>query len=201
MAMTSRISHTSVEAHNAYEQSVWWCQVVGFADDPQDPNRPGDEQCMIFSPDGRTRVLFIEVPDDKVVKNRVHFDLSSTDRTRDEEVERLLQLVPPSSPTIATRTAAAGSRWPIRRATSSASCAATPNVRTRTPTWSCDAIATARRQGTCAGSTPTHTVMRISPDQPDSYPGEHPQNSTTEHRRRTSSGVDERRAQIVMSFA
>ena len=79
--MTSRISHTTVDAHNAYEQSVWWCQVLGFGEDPQDPNRPGDEECMIFSPDGRSRVLFIEVPDDKVVKNRLHFDLSPTDRT------------------------------------------------------------------------------------------------------------------------
>jgi Glyoxalase-like domain len=90
--MTSRISHTTVDAHNAYEQSVWWCRVLGFGEDPQDPNRPGDEECMIFSPDGRIRVLFIEVRDDKVVKNRIHFDLSPTDRTRDEEVERLLGL-------------------------------------------------------------------------------------------------------------
>jgi hypothetical protein len=90
--VTSRISHSSIDSHNAYEQSVWWCQVLGFADDPQDPNRPGDEECMIFSADGRTRVLFIEVPDDKVVKNRVHFDVSPTDRTRDEEVERLREL-------------------------------------------------------------------------------------------------------------
>ena len=60
--MTSRISHTSVDAHNAYEQSIWWCQVLGFGEDPRDPNRPGDEECMIFSPDGRNRVLFIEVP-------------------------------------------------------------------------------------------------------------------------------------------
>jgi hypothetical protein len=91
--MTSRISHTTVDAHNAYEQSVWWCRVLGFGEDRQDPNRPGDEECMIFSPDGRSRVLFIEVPnDDKVVKNRIHFDLSPTDRTRDEEVERLLGL-------------------------------------------------------------------------------------------------------------
>jgi hypothetical protein len=37
--------------------------VVGFGEDPQDPNRPGDEECMIFSPEGRSRVLFIEVPE------------------------------------------------------------------------------------------------------------------------------------------
>jgi hypothetical protein len=66
--MTSRISHTTVDAHNAYEQSVWWCRVLGFSEDPQDPNRPGHEECMIFSPDGRSRVLFIEVPEVTSVK-------------------------------------------------------------------------------------------------------------------------------------
>jgi hypothetical protein len=32
------------------------------------------------------------VPEDKVVKNRMHLDLSPVDRSRDEEVERLLAL-------------------------------------------------------------------------------------------------------------
>jgi predicted enzyme related to lactoylglutathione lyase len=45
---------------------------------------------MIFSPDGRGRLLFIDVPEGKTVKNRLHLDLAPTDRTRDEEVERLL---------------------------------------------------------------------------------------------------------------
>jgi hypothetical protein len=34
-------------------------------------------------------VLFIQVPEAKSVKNRIHFDLRPTDRTRDAEVERL----------------------------------------------------------------------------------------------------------------
>jgi predicted enzyme related to lactoylglutathione lyase len=90
--MTSRISHTTVDSRNAYAQSVWWGQVLGFAEDPRDPNLPGHEECMVFSPDGRQRVLFIEVPEGKTVKNRIHFDLSPTDSTRDEEVERLVAL-------------------------------------------------------------------------------------------------------------
>ncbi|EBM0725495.1 VOC family protein, partial [Salmonella enterica subsp. enterica serovar Senftenberg] len=73
-------------------QSVWWGQVLGFSEDPRDPNLPGHEECMIFSPDGRQRVLFIEVPEGKVVKNRLHFDLTPTDGTREEEVERLVAL-------------------------------------------------------------------------------------------------------------
>jgi predicted enzyme related to lactoylglutathione lyase len=88
--MTSRISHTSVDSRSAHAQSVWWRQVLGFTEDPRDPNLPGHAECMIFSPDGRQRVLFIEVPEDKSVKNRLHFDLWPTDRTMDAEVQRLL---------------------------------------------------------------------------------------------------------------
>jgi hypothetical protein len=88
--MASRISHTTVDSHNAHDQSVWWGQVLGFSQDPRDPNLPGHEECMIFSADGRQRVLFIEVPEGKSVKNRLHFDLWPTDRTMNEEVERLL---------------------------------------------------------------------------------------------------------------
>ena len=88
--MTSRIAHTTVDARNAHDQSHWWGEVLGWSQDPEDPNLPGHEECMIFSPDGRQRVLFIEVREDKSVKNRLHLDLTPTDRTRDEEVDRLL---------------------------------------------------------------------------------------------------------------
>ena len=61
--MTAVIPHTTIDAADAYAQSLFWEKVLGFAQDPDDPNEPGHEECMIFSPDGRTRVLFIEVPD------------------------------------------------------------------------------------------------------------------------------------------
>jgi catechol 2,3-dioxygenase-like lactoylglutathione lyase family enzyme len=90
--MTSRISHTTIDSRNAYQQSVWWSQVLDMKEDSQDPNEPGHVECMIFSADGRTRLLFIEVPEAKQVKNRLHFDLRPTDATREQEVERLLGL-------------------------------------------------------------------------------------------------------------
>ncbi|PRY60224.1 hypothetical protein BCF74_10710 [Knoellia remsis] len=88
--MTSRISHTTVDSRDAHAQSVWWAEVLGWSQDPEDPNEPGHEECMIFAPGGRQRLLFIEVPEAKRVKNRIHLDLVPTDRTRDEEVDRLL---------------------------------------------------------------------------------------------------------------
>jgi Glyoxalase-like domain len=90
--MTALISHTTIDSADAYAQSVWWAQVLGFAEDPDDPNLPGHEECMIFSADKRTRVLFIEVPEKKSVKNRIHFDLAPETGTRDEELARLLAL-------------------------------------------------------------------------------------------------------------
>ena len=90
--MTAVISHTTIDATDAYAQSLFWAKVLGFAEDPDDPNEPGHEECMIFSEDGRTRVLFIEVPDKKQVKNRVHFDLVPAEGTRDEEAARLVSI-------------------------------------------------------------------------------------------------------------
>jgi predicted enzyme related to lactoylglutathione lyase len=90
--MTAVISHTTIDATDAYAQSLFWEKVLGFAQDPDDPNEPGHEECMIFSADGGTRVLFIEVPEKKQVKNRVHFDLVPAEGTRDEEAARLVSI-------------------------------------------------------------------------------------------------------------
>ena len=88
--MTSHISHVTVDSRNAYAQSVWWAEVLGMAEDRDDPNKPGHEECLILSVDRRTRVLFIEVPEPKQIKNRLHFDLRPVDLARDQEVERLI---------------------------------------------------------------------------------------------------------------
>jgi hypothetical protein len=88
--MTSYVSHTSVDCANAYELSEWWKQVLGYVDVPDDPNEPGHEECMILHPESGHRLLFIEVPEPKTVKNRIHLDLRPADLTRDQEVERLV---------------------------------------------------------------------------------------------------------------
>lgn len=88
--MTARIAHTSVDCHNAYELSQWWKGVLDYVDVEDDPNLPGHAECMILSRDGDHRLLFIEVPEGKTVKNRIHLDLEPVDGTREEELERLL---------------------------------------------------------------------------------------------------------------
>lgn len=88
--MTSYISHTSVDCGNAYELSEWWKPVLGYVDVEGDPNLPGHEECMILDPETDHRVLFIEVPEAKSGKNRLHFDLRPREGSREEELERLL---------------------------------------------------------------------------------------------------------------
>jgi catechol 2,3-dioxygenase-like lactoylglutathione lyase family enzyme len=90
--MVSRISHTTIDCRDAYALSTFWKQVLGFTDVPDDPNEPGHEECMIIGPGGEPRLLFIEVPEDKQVKNRVHLDLEPTDRDRDDEIARVVAL-------------------------------------------------------------------------------------------------------------
>ena len=87
--MTAFVSHTTVDCRNAYELSEWWKQVLGYVDIEGDPNLPGHEECMIRDPDSGHRLLFIEVPEGKQVKNRIHLDLAPRSGTRDEEVARL----------------------------------------------------------------------------------------------------------------
>jgi hypothetical protein len=39
--MTAVISHTTIDAADAYAQSLFWATVLGYAQDPDDPNEPG----------------------------------------------------------------------------------------------------------------------------------------------------------------
>jgi Glyoxalase-like domain len=88
--MASFISHTSVDCADAYALSTWWREVLDYMQDPDQPDVPGDEECLIMSRDRLHNVLFIEVPETKHVKNRIHFDLRPREGSRDEELERLL---------------------------------------------------------------------------------------------------------------
>jgi predicted enzyme related to lactoylglutathione lyase len=51
---------------------------------------PDGSDAFLANPAGGPNLLFQRVPEPKRVKNRVHLDLGPTDRSRDQEVERLL---------------------------------------------------------------------------------------------------------------
>ena len=87
--MTCFVSHTTVDCANAYELSEWWKALLGYTDVEGDPNEPGHEECMILDPATGHHLLFIEVPEAKAGKNRIHLDLRPRAGTRDAEIERV----------------------------------------------------------------------------------------------------------------
>jgi hypothetical protein len=90
--MTARIRHITFDCADPYVLAVFWSQVTGYQEDPGNPNAPDDPEALLIAPDGELGLLFVPVPEPKTVKNRVHLDLTPTERTRDEEVVRLLSL-------------------------------------------------------------------------------------------------------------
>ncbi len=123
--MSSFVSHTTVDSRDANALSVFWGQLLGYVEDPDDANEPGHEECMISDPHTGHRILFIEVPDTKTVKNRVHFDLRPRTGTRTKRSNASRRSGPLRWQTSAESTdrAPAGLSLPTPRATSSASCA------------------------------------------------------------------------------
>ena len=90
--MTSFVSHTSIDCHDAYALSQWWKQVLGYVDLDDDPNEPGHPECLIRDPGTGHRLLFLEVPDVELPAKRIHLDLAPREGTRDEEIERVRDL-------------------------------------------------------------------------------------------------------------
>ncbi|MFI7605306.1 VOC family protein [Micromonospora sp. NPDC049366] len=90
--MTLRVRWIDFDCADPFTMASFWAEATGLRHHPE--NAPGEEECALLSGADIVEggMLFQRVPEDKVAKNRVHLDLQPTDRTRDEEVERLLGL-------------------------------------------------------------------------------------------------------------
>ena len=89
MRMVAQIGQVTFDCQDSYALAQFWTEVTGYTEDPNDPNGPDHIENYIGPGLGRPGLLFINVPEKKQVKNRLHLDLVP-DTTRDEEVERLL---------------------------------------------------------------------------------------------------------------
>jgi len=87
--MVSFIRNVAFDAGDPFTLAQFWSGVVGHPVHPE--CGPGDEEVVIESPNG-PRLFFQAVSESKTVKNRVHVCLRAGDRSRDEELERLLGL-------------------------------------------------------------------------------------------------------------
>jgi predicted enzyme related to lactoylglutathione lyase len=84
------LRHVTVDCAEPYELAQFWSDVAGWP--VSDVDEPGDSEVLIEAPTPVPSILFIRVPERKTVKNRIHFDWMPTERTRDEEVERIIGL-------------------------------------------------------------------------------------------------------------
>ena len=84
--MGLRFSEVCIDAHDTHALASWWAGVLGW---PAEDTDDGD--VALRAPAGAgPDWLFLAVPDDKVVKNRIHFDFTPDDQ--DAEVARVLGL-------------------------------------------------------------------------------------------------------------
>jgi predicted enzyme related to lactoylglutathione lyase len=84
------LRHITIDAGNPFELAQFWSTVTGWP--IADGDVPGDDEVLVVAPSPVPGLLFIAVPESKSIKNRVHIDWVPTERTRDEEVDRLLTL-------------------------------------------------------------------------------------------------------------
>ncbi|MEV8095303.1 VOC family protein [Kitasatospora sp. NPDC085879] len=86
--MSSLVRHITIDCADAYRLGTFWAAALDSK--VHDDDKPGDPEALVEAQG--SALLFVTVPEPKSVKNRVHLDLQPQDRTRDEEVERLLAL-------------------------------------------------------------------------------------------------------------
>lgn len=84
------LRHLTFDCAEPYELATFWSKVTGWPVSKED--EPGDEEVLVEAPAPVPGLLFIRVSEAKAVKNRLHVDWEPTERTRDEEVERILSL-------------------------------------------------------------------------------------------------------------
>jgi predicted enzyme related to lactoylglutathione lyase len=84
--LSLRFDEICIDAHDATALGAWWAEVLGW---PHDIDDDGD--VVLHAPQGQgVNWIFIAVPDDKVVKNRIHLDFRPDDQQA--EVDRVLAL-------------------------------------------------------------------------------------------------------------
>ncbi|MEU9193128.1 VOC family protein [Streptomyces hundungensis] len=95
--MTSRFTELVVDCHDPERLAAFWRQVLGFTvlDRSQ-----GKVEIGSWEPTAEAvragqmppTLVFIQVPEGKTAKNRLHLDVSPVDASTDDEVARLLDL-------------------------------------------------------------------------------------------------------------
>ena len=99
--MASRLTEISLDCHDPDRLAAFWTAALDWVVLDREPGlveigpaRESDQALLDAVRTGPVppTMFLAAVAEDKVTKNRMHLDLSPVDRSRDEEVERLLAL-------------------------------------------------------------------------------------------------------------
>lgn len=108
--MSARIRHVAIDCADPHALALFWAGVTGFEEDPEEPNRPGDDAAWLGDPVSGLGIILQRTDAPRTGGNRLHLDLAPDDRTRDEEVERVLAL---GAALVADRRNDDGSGWVV----------------------------------------------------------------------------------------
>ena len=79
--MALRFSEICVDAHDATSLGTWWAEVLGWRHEID-----ADGDVVLHAPAGAgPNWIFLAVPDDKVVKNRLHLDVRAAPGLQGDE--------------------------------------------------------------------------------------------------------------------
>ena len=78
--MTLRVESVAVDCHDPSALATFWAEVLGWRRTDDEPDEVGIEPQPGSPQHGGPGLLFLRVPDDKTVKNRLHIDLRPDDQ-------------------------------------------------------------------------------------------------------------------------
>ena len=95
--MGSRFTELVIDSHDCRRLALFWCAVLGYrileeTDVAVEIGAAGFTVEGVRSGPVPPSLVFVPVPEEKIVKNRVHLDVSPIDRDHDSEVQRLFDL-------------------------------------------------------------------------------------------------------------
>ncbi|WP_328865376.1 VOC family protein [Streptomyces sp. NBC_00304] len=93
--MASRFTELAVDCHDPEGLAAFWCEVLDFEVIDRSEGKVEIGSWVPTVEDVRARqmpptLVFIQVPESKAVKNRLHLDVSPIDDSTEGEVSRLL---------------------------------------------------------------------------------------------------------------
>ena len=85
---TSRLRDICFDCQDHHRVANFWAAVLGYTIRP-DPEDTADDSVAIVPTEEGLRIWFNQVPEAKVVKNRVHLDINMPDSAEMERLQRL----------------------------------------------------------------------------------------------------------------